>query len=99
MSNSVLNELLNEVREYIGFLYMLGETIANLDMLISFATVTIAEEFVKPQFGDSLVVRGGRHPLLEQVSLKVTPNDVNVDQLSRLQILTGQFPFVIRNIF
>ena len=89
MSNAILNELLNEVREYIGFLYMLSDTISTLDMLVSFANVSMTEDYIKPEFGDSLVIRGGRHPILERVSRDVTCNDIKVDILSRLQILTG----------
>ena len=90
MSNAVLNELLNEVREYIGFLYLLSETIATLDMISAFADVSMSEQWTRPEFGDSLVIRGGRHPILEHMSCDLTPNDTNVDQLSRLHILTGE---------
>ena len=89
MSNAVLNELLNEVREYIGFLYLLSETIATLDMISAFADVSMSEQWTRPQFGDSLVIRGGRHPILEHMTPDLTPNDTNVDQWSRLHILTG----------
>ena len=89
MSNAILNELLSEVREYIGFLYSLSETIATLDMLVAFANVSMNEEFVKPEFGDSHVIRGGRHPILEKVRMDVTPNDTMLEPLSRLQVLTN----------
>ena len=89
MSNAILNELLNEVREYIGFLYLLSDTISGLDMLVSFANVSMTEDYIKPEFGDSLVIRGGRHPILERICVDVTSNDTKVDMLSRLQILTG----------
>ena len=89
MSNAILNELLNEVREYIGFLYLLSDTLSSLDMLVSFANVSMTEDYIKPEFGDSLVIRGGRHPILERICVDATPNDTNVDTLSRLQILTG----------
>ena len=89
LSNAILNELLNEVREYIGFLYKLSETVATLDMLVAFANVSMQEDYIKPEFGDSLVIRGGRHPNLEQIDVDLTPNDTNVDCFSRLHILTG----------
>jgi len=47
MSNAVLEELLAEVREHIGFLYQLSETLALLDLLRSLATVSMARGFVK----------------------------------------------------
>ena len=89
MSDAILNELLNEVREYIGFLYLLSDTISNIDMLVSFANVSMTEDYTKPEFGDSLIIRGGRHPILERICVDVTSNDTKVDRLSRLQILTG----------
>ena len=89
MNNAILNELLNEVREYIGFLYLLSDIISDLDMLVSFANVSMTEDYIKPEFGDSLVIRGGRHPILERICVDVTSNDTKVDKLSRLQILTG----------
>jgi DNA mismatch repair protein MSH4 len=65
MSNAVLDELLVEVREYIGFLYKLSETLSTLDMLTSLATVSMSHDYVKPQFGDSLAIKQGRHPILD----------------------------------
>ena len=44
MSNAVLDELLMEVREYIGFLYKLSETLSTLDMLTSLATVSMSHD-------------------------------------------------------
>ncbi len=47
MSNAVLEELLAEVRQHIGFLYQLSESLALLDLLRSLATVSLAPGFVK----------------------------------------------------
>jgi DNA mismatch repair ATPase MutS len=47
MSNSVLDELLAEVRDHIGFLYQLSENLALLDLLRSLATVSMSTGFVK----------------------------------------------------
>ena len=47
MSNAVLDELLAEVREHIGFLYQLSENLSLLDLVRSLATVSMATGFVK----------------------------------------------------
>ena len=89
MSNAVLDELLVEVREYIGFLYKLSETLSTLDMLTSLATVSMSHDYVKPQFGDSLAIKQGRHPILDTMAVDIVANDVIADPLSRLHVLTG----------
>ena len=89
MSNSILDELLAEVREYIGFLHQLSETLCSLDMLLSLASVSMAPGFCKPNFGDLICVRQGRHPILNTMPVEVIPNDIMADPLSRLHVLTG----------
>ena len=89
MSNAVFNELLGEVREYMGFLYKLNDTLAVLDLITTFATVTMSQDYVKPQFGENIFIKAGRHPILEQMVMDVTPNDCNMSDESRIHILTG----------
>ena len=89
MSNAVFNELLAEVRDYMGFLYKLNDTLAVLDLITTFATVTMSQDYVKPQFGENIFIKAGRHPILEQMVLDVTPNDCNMSDESRVHILTG----------
>ena len=47
ISDTILEELLREVREYIWFLFQLSETLSLLDLLTAFATVTIDQSYVK----------------------------------------------------
>jgi DNA mismatch repair protein MSH4 len=89
MSNCVLDELLVEVREHIGFLYQLSETLSGTDLVLALAAVSMAPNFVRPEFGDSMVVRLGRHPILDTMPLEVVPNHIQADPLSRLHILSG----------
>ena len=89
MSNSILDELLVEVREHIAFLYQLSEVLCSVDMLLSLATVSMGHGFVRPQFGDELCVRQGRHPILDTMPVDVVANDTRADPLSRLHVLTG----------
>ena len=47
ISDTILEELLTEVREYIWFLYQLSETISLLDLLVSLAAVSMNPEYTK----------------------------------------------------
>ena len=92
MSNSVLDELLIEVRDYIGFLYKLSDLISSLDMFLSLAAVSQSDGFVRPEFGDCLAIKAGRHPILDTMTASdCIGNDTMADSLSRLHVLTGQF--------
>ena len=71
--NAVLDELLVEVREYIGFLYKLSETLPTLDMFTSLATVSMSYNYVKPEF-------------LDTIAKDIVASDVITDQLCRLYI-------------
>ena len=91
MSNAVLDELLVEVREYIGFLYKLSETLSTLDMLTSLATVSMSHDYVKPQFRDSLAIKQGRHPILDPVlQVPLGEGDIRGEADLGLQPLHGQ---------
>ena len=47
ISDTILEELLNEVREYIWFLYQVSETISHLDLITSLATVSCGSDYCK----------------------------------------------------
>ena len=59
-TNAVLQTIMGDIRESIGCLYKLSDTIAMLDLLRSFATVvTLAGPgaYRRPEFGDALAVQ------------------------------------------
>ena len=66
--------------------------IAQLDVLVSFAETSTRNNYAKPHIhsGDELIVRDGRHPVVESRTDVFVPNDVSLDRLGRqLVILTG----------
>ncbi|KAL1921946.1 uncharacterized protein VTP21DRAFT_10588 [Calcarisporiella thermophila] len=74
----------------IGVLYKTSEAIAMLDMLISFAHVHMQHIYVRPTFTDTLLVKQGRHPILEAFFREpVVPNDIFANSASNFQIITG----------
>jgi DNA mismatch repair protein MutS len=66
--------------------------IAELDVLASFAETSTRKNYTKPQIhsGGELIIREGRHPVVESRTDVFVPNDVALDSLERqLVILTG----------
>ncbi|KAI8513855.1 MutS protein msh4 [Branchiostoma belcheri] len=99
MTNVVVSELLNEVRDQIGCLYKLTETVATLDMLVSFAHACTLGNYVRPDFTDTLAVKQGRHPILDKISMEppvannTSGKSTYLKQIALLQIMaqTGSY--------
>ncbi|XP_077981944.1 mutS protein homolog 4-like [Glandiceps talaboti] len=90
MTNIVVTELMNELRDHIGCLYKLTECVAVTDMLVSFAHACTLGEYVKPEFTDTLAIKQGRHPILEKISLEPpVPNNTYASEDSNFIIITG----------
>ncbi|KAF8941708.1 MutS protein msh4 [Haplosporangium gracile] len=90
MSDKIVSDLSSNIRGEIGALYKASEAIAMLDMLLSFAHQSTISDFVRPEFTDTLVIKQGRHPILEKISsLAFIPNDTYAGSLNTFQIITG----------
>ncbi|GAB6032154.1 MutS protein msh4 [Chamberlinius hualienensis] len=75
MSDTIVSKLLEDITQHIGCLYKLSEVISGVDMLIAFAEVSAASNYVRPEFTDSLAIKGGRHPILDRISTNlIVPN-------------------------
>jgi len=75
---------------------MLGtaRAIAHIDTLLSLAQVAVREGYVRPTLADDdmLIVKSGRHPVVEQLldgGVRYIPNDTHFDSDSRVHIITG----------
>lgn len=71
-----------------------ADALAQLDVLLSLADLAHDRQYVCPQIDDSdqLVIEGGRHPVVEQMSLQepFVPNDVCLDlEENQVLIITG----------
>lgn len=66
-SDKTVQELLDNIRGEISSLFKVCESIALLDMIAGFAHSAIANDYVKPEIGDCLMVEAGRHPVKEKV--------------------------------
>jgi DNA mismatch repair protein MutS len=67
--------------------------VATLDALAGLAECAVRRRYVRPEVGDgyALQIRGGRHPVVETMmpSDRYIPNDVALDETSRIIVLTG----------
>ncbi|XP_072025616.1 mutS protein homolog 4-like [Amphiura filiformis] len=90
MTNIVVTELLNEIREYVGCLYKLAECVSMLDMLVAFAHACTLADYVRPDFTDTLAIKQGKHPILEKIAFEPPiPNNTYASEESNFVIITG----------
>lgn len=71
-----------------------AESIADIDVLASFAQVAIENNYVKPEITleNVIDIKGGRHPVVEKIlpEIPFTPNDAYLDlKKNRLLVITG----------
>ncbi len=94
LENKLYSEVKNFLLGYIKNLQITSDALANLDVLLSFATVAKENDYVKPIFDDNadkINVISGRHPVVEKVSKQhFIPNDCFLDgNENRAMIITG----------
>ncbi|XP_075038032.1 mutS protein homolog 4 isoform X1 [Mixophyes fleayi] len=90
MSYLIVCKLLGEIYEHIHCLYKLSDAVSMLDMLLSFANVCTLYDYVRPEFTDTLALKQGWHPILENIALgKPVSNDTFISEGSNFIILTG----------
>jgi DNA mismatch repair protein MutS len=95
IENRLYNELVFALSEYIKPIQLNAQLIAQLDVLLCFATLAIKNYYVKPVLdnGNIIDIKGGRHPVIEQklpVGEAYITNDVFLDSDSQqIIIITG----------
>ncbi|KZV60597.1 hypothetical protein PENSPDRAFT_759914 [Peniophora sp. CONT] len=91
LSYSTVQGLVSEILQDVGALYKASEAVALVDMLWSFAHVSIQRNYVRPEFTGTLAIKSGRHPILELVqhSGNLVANDVYCSDSSAFQIIQG----------
>ncbi len=89
------DEIITFLAAYINNIQINATLIAKLDCLLSFALVSVENEYVRPEINDSYVIdiKDGRHPVIEQqlpIDESYIPNDVYLDnEEQQVIILTG----------
>ena len=70
----------------------LADTLARLDVLVSFGTVAAEYDYARPTFVDApkrIEIDGGRHPVVERTQSSFVPNDTHLDAENFFAVLTG----------
>lgn len=96
MQKSIVDEIVKTACTYNSAIRSIGETIAILDVLNSFAQAAAAapEKYVRPKMlpksANKLKLKRVRHPCLElQDDVHFIPNDVDFDENTKFFIVTG----------
>jgi DNA mismatch repair protein MutS len=90
----LFNRLRRQVADQARPLLQTARALAEIDVLAALAEVAARRGYVKPEIADEdvLVVKGGRHPIVEVGSSAFVPNDTNIGAPlndKRCLILTG----------
>ncbi|GAA6014971.1 hypothetical protein JCM11491_002377 [Sporobolomyces phaffii] len=92
LSDEILDEIFEDIRENVACLYRCSEAVALLDMLASFADISALHDYVRPELTNTLAIKSGRNPLHEQFRMSdgsFVPNDTYASAASTFQIITG----------
>ncbi|MBQ7632267.1 MAG: DNA mismatch repair protein MutS [Paludibacteraceae bacterium] len=95
IENRLYQELILAITEWVPQLQLNARVLAQLDCLLSFATIAAEYKYVCPDINDSLVIdiRQGRHPVIEQqlpIGEQYIANDVLLDNNGQqIIIITG----------
>lgn len=88
-------ELVRHASEFVIPIQQNARIVAQLDCLLSFASVAHRNKYVKPEIseGKAITIRAGRHPVIEKqlaAGDQYVPNDVHLDTDSQqIMIITG----------
>ncbi|MCU4717127.1 DNA mismatch repair protein MutS [Halapricum hydrolyticum] len=87
-------ELFVEVRETVAAeserVQELADALAQLDVLVSFATVAAEFDYTRPEIAaEGIEIEAGRHPVVERTEDAFVPNGAALDREHRVMIVTG----------
>jgi len=95
IEQKIFQSLLQNAMDFVTPIQQNARIIAQVDCLLSFAEISLANEYVKPNIleDSSLDIKSGRHPVIEQQlphGEEYIPNDVFLDNESQqIMIITG----------
>ncbi|MEC4749040.1 DNA mismatch repair protein MutS [Methylomicrobium sp. Wu6] len=89
---ALYDELLDVIASSLAELQQCAASLAELDVLVNFAERAEALNLSRPilQAEPGILIEGGRHPVVEQVSdIPFVPNDLNLTGERRMLLITG----------
>ena len=94
LEQKIFNQIKDEIKSHLEDLQNTARQIAILDVLISFANISIQNKYVKPTINDKIKytnIIGGRHPVVEKISKnqRFIPNDTTFSKDCHTMIITG----------
>jgi len=95
LENSLYSDLVATLSEYIEVIQLNAYLVSQLDCLLSFSLVAKKHNYVKPNINEdsSLLIRKGRHPVIEQqldTGEYYIPNDIFLDrEKQQIMMITG----------
>lgn len=82
LEQKIFNDLIEYSKSFIDTIKETAHFIARVDVLLSFATVAIESNYIKPEIVDSdeLYIKDGRHPVVEKILPmgQYVPNDLKL---------------------
>jgi len=85
-------QLREGVRRRLADLQQIADTLAQIDVLCAFATVSVEGRYVRPTMDEKrgIAITAGRHPVVEaQMKGRFVPNDILLDKDRQLLLITG----------
>ena len=85
-------EVKDKIKQYIPKLQEVAKTISEIDVLLSFATVSSENNYIRPTLTDEHVIdiKDNRHAVVEKVlEQEYVPNDIIMDKKTDILLITG----------
>ncbi len=90
IEKALYEEVLRKVKQRLDEIEEIALALAELDVISTLAYDATLYGYTRPRFsGGELVIRGGRHPVVERFVEDFVPNDTLMDEKRRFVILTG----------
>ena len=95
IEQQIYTNLVQSITQYIETIQLDASIIAQIDCLFSFASVSLSNDYARPEINDSMVldIKNGRHPVIETEmppGEKYIDNDVYLDnEKQQIIIITG----------
>ncbi|OAF71904.1 hypothetical protein A3Q56_00303 [Intoshia linei] len=89
LSNSIVTELIEKVAPKLYSLYYITDNIYLLDILCCFAKYSFNNGTVRPQFGETLIIKNAKHAIMNAMPDLQISNNISLNQDKTGMIITG----------
>ncbi|MCL1935629.1 MAG: DNA mismatch repair protein MutS [Defluviitaleaceae bacterium] len=92
IENDIFKNIVLEISKYAIKFADISQKISTIDVLISFANISLKNSYVKPNIRKDykIEIKDARHPVVENIKNDVfVPNDILIDKNSNIYVITG----------